>query len=334
MDLKEIKKKIKKKEITGISEKFIDKLIECGLRSTEEVISKDKYKLSKLTEITETTATKIINRFKAIYKPEMKTAFEIKQIRDKLGHISTGCKDLNSVLGGGVEMQAMTEFAGQFGSGKSQTMFTLSVMAQLPEEEGGVNGSVFFIDTEATFRPTRILQISVNRGIDKKECLEKGKSNLSKTLKNIYVISSPTSHLLLINVEALPNIIKEFNMKNKDKPVKLVIVDSLMAPFRSDYIGRGELAPRQQNLGRCLQNLQRVAMENDLAVVFTNQVISTPDSFFKRDVPAGGHRMGHAAQYRIFLRKGSQGKRVFKIIDAPNIEETEVIVRLTDKGIE
>ena len=69
---------------------------------------------------------------------------------------STGSKNLDGLLGGGIKTQALTEFAGEFGSGKSQLCHTLSVIANIPKEKGGLGGNVLFIDTENTFRHTYI----------------------------------------------------------------------------------------------------------------------------------------------------------------------------------
>jgi len=52
------------------------------------------------------------------------------------------------LLSGGIETQALTEFAGEFGSGKSQLCHTLSVTANMAKEKGGFGGNVIFIDTE------------------------------------------------------------------------------------------------------------------------------------------------------------------------------------------
>jgi DNA repair protein RadA len=200
----------------------------------------------------------------------------------------------------------------------------MAVMAQQPVENGGQAGSVFYIDTEATFRPNRIEEIAKAR-----------KLNPEETLKNIYLIDAAVSSKLIMDINSLAYTIKDFNLKNPKKKVKLVIVDSLIAPFRADYLGRGELAPRQQAMGHCLQLLQRLAKESDLAVVFTNQVLARPDAMYgDPTIPAGGHVVAHKAQYRLFLRKGQQNKRVVRIIDAPDLEEAEELITITEKGIE
>lgn len=53
------------------------------------------------------------------------------------------------------------------------------------------------------------------------------------------------------------------------------IIDSIIALFRVDYSGRGELAERQQKLGRMLSKLTKIAEEFNIAVVITNQGLMT-----------------------------------------------------------
>ena len=91
--------------------------------------------------------------------------------RNQIIRCSTGSKSLNGLLGGGIETQALTEFAGEFGSGKSQLCHTLSVTANMPKEKGGLGGNVIFIDTENTFRPERVHQIAEAYGIDPEKIL-------------------------------------------------------------------------------------------------------------------------------------------------------------------
>lgn len=318
------------KKVRGISQKMIEKMREIGYTTVDEIATENPKKLSAKLGITEGTTTKYINLCKKVFKPVLKDAFEVHKIIEQLGHISTGSVNLDKVLSGGIVAQAMTEAAGIFGSGKTQLCFTLSVMCQLPKGQGGVNGSVLFIDTESTFRSGRVLQIAVSRGIEKIEVLSNPAE--STILKNIYVLNAPTAKQLMLVVEKLGSVITDFN-KNHEKPVKLIIVDSLMSPFRSDFIGREQLAERQQKLGRTLQELQRMAKAYDLAVIFTNQAVSIP-TFFGRTIPAGGHVLAHRSQYRLWLRKGSGTKRIVKIIDAPEIEEAEILINLTKKGIE
>ncbi len=56
-----------------------------------------------------------------------------------------------------------------------------------------------------------------------------------------------------------------------DARFALIVVDSVTALYRVEYVGRGELAARQNSLGRFLRALQRLADEFGCAVVVTNQ---------------------------------------------------------------
>ncbi len=204
----------------------------------------------------------------------------------------------------------------------TQIAHTLAVMVQLPPEEGGLNGSVIWIDTENTFRPERIRQIAENRGLDPDE-----------VLKNIYVARAYNTNHQMLLVEKAEEIIKE--KLNTDKPVKLMVVDSLTSHFRSEYVGRGALAERQQKLGKHLADLHRLANLYDIAIFVTNQVQARPDAFFGDPTrPIGGHILAHSATLRVYLRKGKAGKRIARLIDSPHLPEGEATFRITDKGIE
>ncbi|KAG6524721.1 hypothetical protein ZIOFF_014659 [Zingiber officinale] len=110
--------------------------------------------------------------------------------------------------------------------------------------------------------------------------------------------------------------------------VGLQIVDSVIALFRVDFSGRGELAERQQKLAQMLSRLIKIAEEFNVAVFITNQVIADPGGgMFISDPkkPAGGHVLAHAVTIRLMLRKGKGEQRVCKMFDAPNLPEAEAI---------
>ena len=106
--------------------------------------------------------------------------------------------------------------------------------------------------------------------------------------------------------------------------VKLVIVDSLTAHFRAEFVGRGTLADRQQKLNKHMHILAKLADMYNLTVYVTNQVMAKPDTFFGDPTEAiGGNIVGHNSTFRIYLRKGKKGSRVAKLVDAPNIADGE-----------
>jgi DNA repair protein RadA len=116
--------------------------------------------------------------------------------------------------------------------------------------------------------------------------------------------------------------------------VKLVIVDSLTAHFRAEFIGRGTLAERQQKINKHLHLLMKLADTYNLCVYVTNQVMAKPDMFFGDPTQAiGGHIVAHASTFRIYLRKGKKGSRVAKLVDSPNLAEGEANFVVEESGI-
>jgi DNA repair protein RadA len=128
-------------------------------------------------------------------------------------------------------------------------------------------------------------------------------------------------------------VIKE--RKDTEFPVRLLCVDSLTAHFRAEYVGRGELAERQQKLNTHMHDLLSVGEHNNTAVVVTNQVSANPDSFFGDPTqPIGGNIIGHTSTVRCYHRKSKKDKRIVKLVDAPDLPDGEAQMRVTDKGLE
>lgn len=198
----------------------------------------------------------------------------------------------------------------------TQLCHSLAVNVQLPEDQGGLNKNAIYIDTEKTFSPSRIVDIANARGMDPRD-----------TLHRIIVARAfNTTHLLLLS-HSLPKKIKENN-------VGLVAIDSAIAPFRAEYIGRGKLSERQQLLNRFMHDLLRIAEVYDVAIVITNQVQEQPDIMFGDPTkPVGGHVVAHAVTYRIYLRKSKKNLRIALIVDSPEHPPGEAVFAITRAGI-
>ncbi|MCD6403142.1 MAG: DNA repair and recombination protein RadA [Candidatus Aenigmarchaeota archaeon] len=184
------------------------------------------------------------------------------------------------------------------------------------ENESFVVNGVFAHNTESTFRPERIVQMAKALNLDPQ-----------KVLKNIYVARAFNSDHQLFLIEKARDMIKEKN-------IKLIIIDSLMSHFRADYVGRGELATRQQKVNRMMHELQRLADAFNLAIYVTNQVMARPDVLFgDPTAPIGGHVVAHQATYRVYLRKSKDNKRIARLRDSPDLPPGECVFRITEEGI-
>ncbi len=303
-------------ELPGVGEATAEKLREAGYATAEAIAAAEAGELSDAAGIGESAAEKMIKAAKQKVQLSFMTGSEVLEKRKTMRKISTGSGVVNGLLGGGIETQAITEFFGEFGSGKTQLCHQLAVNVQLPEEKNGLGKSAFYIDTENTFRPERIIQMSEAVGADP-----------TAVLDNIIVARAYNSDHQVLMTEKAEDAIKEKN-------IGLIVVDSLTSHFRADYAGRGMLADRQQKLNRHMHHLQRLSDIYNLAVVVTNQVMARPDFFFgDPTVPIGGHVVGHSSTFRIYLRKSKGGKRVARLIDSPNLPEGEAIFSVSKDGV-
>ncbi|OGI12598.1 DNA repair and recombination protein RadA [Candidatus Micrarchaeota archaeon RBG_16_36_9] len=303
-------------DIPGVGEKIAEKLKKAGYIDMMGLAAASPMEVAHAADIGEPTADKIIKTARKVLNIDFETATVVYERRENIGKISTGSKNLDKLLGGGIETQAVTELHGAFGSGKTQVGFQIAINVQLPKEQGGLEGSCIFLDAENTFRPGRIKQIADAQGLDSKKILE-----------NIYVARAYNSDHQMVLTEKIGEMIKEKN-------VKLVIVDSVTSNFRADYIGRGTLADRQQKLNRHLHTLQRLSDVYNVAVYITNQVMSRPDVLFgDPTTPIGGHILGHFSTHRVYVRKSKANRRIARVIDSPNLPEAETVFLITPEGI-
>ncbi len=311
------KRTVALEDLAGVGPTTADKLREAGYTDLMEIAVASPGDIAEAAEIGTAIAMKIIaeaRRAADVGSFELGTA--LLERRKRLGRISTNAKSLDELLGGGVETQAITEFAGEFGTGKTQLAHQIAVNIQLPPDQGGLNGEAVYIDTESTFRPERIVDMAKAAGLDPAEALAR-----------IHIARAFNSNHQMLLVGKAQELARE-------RPIRLVVVDSLTSHFRSEYAGRGELAPRQQLLNKHLHELLRFADTYNAAIVVTNQVSSRPDILFGDPTrPIGGNIVAHAATYRLYLRKSKPPKRIARLIDSPNLPEGEAVFSLTTEGI-
>ena len=305
-------------KIKGVGSSTSSKLRTAGFTTVQTLAVTPIREIMGKTGIGKETALKICEEARRLMNFDFVRATEVWQRRKNLLKCTTGSKNLDKVLGGGIETQAMTELIGDYGAGKTQICLTLAAIAQLPREQGGLEGNVIFVDTEGTFSPERVYQIASKRGLE-----------ADKILDGIILARAYTSdHQCLL--------IDHLFKKCPEENVNLVIVDSMISHFRGEYVGRETLSERQQHLNEYLHKLIRLSEAYNLAVVITNQVISNPAQFWAGgfDSPTGGHVMAHACTHRVKLRRGKEGTRVAKIIDSPYLPEEEASFKITERGIE
>ncbi len=304
-------------DIPDVTPSIAEKLRELGFNTVESLAMATIRELEQ-AGISDKKAFKIINAARSSITLSFIRADELLERRQNVLRLTTGSKKLDELLGGGLETQTITEFYGEYGSGKSQIAHQACVNVQLPPEKGGLGGGALYIDTENTFRPERIVQMAKFRGLDPQ-----------KVVKNIIWAEAYTSDHQMFLLENADKVIKENN-------IRLIVVDSLTAHFRSEYIGRENLALRQQKLNQHMHKLIRLARAFNAVALVTNQVMSSPEVYFSETVrPIGGHIVAHTSHTRVFLRKSARGPvRIARLVSSPYLPEGECLFKITENGIE
>jgi len=304
-------------DLPGVGPATAQKLRELGFHTVESLATATIRELEP-AGIGEKKAFEVIRAARSSLSVSFIRADELLKMRQSVLRLTTGSKAIDDILGGGLETQTITEFYGEYGSGKSQLCHQMCVNVQLPPEKGGLGGGALYIDTENTFRTERIVQMAQHLGL-----------NLEEVVKNVIFAEAYTSDHQMFLLENADTVIKE----NK---IRLIIVDSLTSHFRSEYLGREMLAERQQKLNKHMHRLIRLARAFNAVAVVTNQVMAKPDVFFGDAVhPVGGHIVAHTSHTRVYLRKSTRGPaRIARLVSSPYLPEGERVFKITENGVE
>lgn len=301
-------------DLPGVGAATAEKLISVGFTDLMSIAVASPTELIEATGMGEALAKKMIAVARSSLEMGFESGEELLRRREKVLRIKTGSKAFDALLGGGFETGAIIECFGEFGSGKTQLGHVLAVNCQSVDKDA----VAVYIDTENTFRPERIIHLAKGSGLDEKQ-----------VLKNIKVARAYNSDHQMLLAEKIEDLIKKQGLN-----VKMVIIDSLTAHFRAEFLGRGTLADRQQKLNKHMHVFLKLADMYNLAVYVTNQVMAKPDIFFGDPTQAiGGHIVAHASTFRVYLRKGKKGTRVAKLIDSPSMPEGEIGFYVDENGL-
>ncbi|XP_033108499.1 DNA repair protein RAD51 homolog 3-like [Anneissia japonica] len=309
-------------DLNGLKPSQLSREIDCSLEEAHEV-------LKTLENVTEA-------RFSLKHgKTSSKTALEILQEESKLPSVITFCEEMDNMLGGGIPLGKTTEICGAPGVGKTQICIQLAVDVQIPEEFGGLEGEAMYIDTEGSFMVERASEIakavvehcgnvaaSQNNNVQLKSMEKFTEDGI---LAGIHYTRCQDYIELIAFINTLPKF-----LSNHPK-VRLIVIDSVAFHFRHDI---ENLSLRTRLLNGLAQNLIKLAMENTVAVVLTNQMTT---KFGREDggsklIPALGESWGHAATVRLILYwQGNQ--RLAMLYKSPSRQEMTVPYQVTNCGV-
>ena len=299
-----------------------DRLEQAGFKSIKDLVVRGPNDVSENTGMEIEKSIYLCNKARirledlGIIDKSFISATKLYDKRKKEERISTGSKNLDDLFEGGIESKAVTEIYGEYGTGKTQICHTLCILVQQQRKfKGRSDNKALYIDTENTFRPERIVSIALARKLDPDRALE-----------NIIVAKAYNSAHQELIIEETGPIIDSNN-------VKLLVVDSAVAHYRSEFLGRATLSERQQRLNKFMHMLVRIAEMYAVAIVATNQIQSSPDAVFGEAFrPTGGHVVAHTSTYRVFLKRAGKN-RIARMVDSPYHPEREVLFTLNEQGV-
>ena len=299
----------------GIGRVTVARLKAAGIEEIEDLVVYNPEELEELAGLDFEKALKVVRAARRLAGWETRAYLgsEYAGLLASRSVFTTGLEGLDGLLGGGLAVYDIYEFAGEFGAGKTQLCHQLAVTVQLPPEMGGVGGKALYIDTEGTFSPGRIESIAERFGVE-------------KPLDNVYVMRPiSVDELEEMVVRILPRLLKE--------GARLVIIDSVIALYRAQFRGREWLARRQQRINYMLDWLKRLGRVHKAVSVITNQVLTNPTPFGAMKLPAGGNIIAHASTHRFLMRR-SGDKHIIEVLDSPRLpRKATVAFVIKDDGL-
>jgi len=312
-------------DVLDIEPEFKERLKNAGIFYLRDILICTITELMHILKVDDETVMRILNETSELLEKLMPkehgvlTLEDLEEIDKKKIFLHTGSKNLDEMLRGGWASMEVTELAGEYGTGKTQTCYTAVATAFLPPEEGGLNTgdiSVAIIDSENVFSYKRLEPILRRFDID------------LKAIKERLIIKKPkhTAEQLQTIRSLLPEIRKD--------NIRLIIVDSLTKYPRTDFSGRQLLYTRQRAIISMVERLRRYAINFNLIVLITNQVVSVPDTTKGVTIrPVGGHVLGHNVDTRLLFTSVRDNIKRVKIIDSSWLPPLETRIKITEAGI-
>lgn len=303
----------------GIPKVALKALKDFGIFDARVLSVLTETEISSIPNVSEKTAVALVRAADDNFRGPLfqKAADQSERLLQKRKFFTTGSKELDNLLGGGMPTSAIIEINGEYRTGKTQTCLTCSVTAQLPEEQGGLGRPVIYIDTENSFQAEHLQDIGARFGFDSETLLS-----------NLFVVQAEQLRYLNQAIDRLPGYVQALDPG-------LIIIDSLMAPFRTEFHELNLLAVRQKKLGRLIGLLKRIAIAFNTTVIFTNQVMANigPSGQFIPVKATGGHVVAHASDIRIFMKKLKGNSRRAKIDDCAWLPNETADYFITKHGI-
>ena len=304
------------REIEGIGNTIEEKLLEADITSINQIAQLSPDYLQEKAGIGEARSEKIYHKAKKL-GVTMSTLEEVGSEQNDMERVTTGLKQLDEMLGGGLFPGFITGISGEHKSGKTQLIFQLLVEAVKQTGDPAV-----YIETEPNrFQAERI-----------KEIAEFDESVYNKIYRIKAYSENEDVDSLRIQRTAYKAAKEEF------EDVSLVAIDSFVSNFRlsGKYLGRQDLKERGNEIAKHLRMIQSVASEKDCPVLMTLQVMGNPDGnpYSSKVVTWGGELMHHTITCFIHMKQSKGQLREIQLKGHPAKPDDKMLVKITSNGLE
>jgi len=214
------------------------------------------------------------------------------------------CPPIDRLLEGGLESGVITNFYGPAASGKTNVAKCAVVSAV------NAGKKVVYVDTEGGFSAERLEQMG---------------GSAKKYTDNIILLEPKTW-------QEQGNAIRKLQVLCKKEPIGLVVVDSVVALWRVTIDDSNHVLTNKE-LATQLSILSRIARENDIPVLLTNQVYSEPET---GKIEMSGRNIVKWWSKNIveLMHAGRTSCRIARISRARSIAEDKTVEFLIcDKGL-
>lgn len=276
----------KLRRVHGIRTEIVNRLAKHGIHTCKDVLQQNVLELLKFTG---TNYQEVIDIQRAVSQsiiPKVKTAYSLfKKSGNQQSFFPTTLLDLDKNLHGGLACGTITEIAGPAGCGKTQFCIMLSVLAAVPQDAGGLDANVIYIDTEAAFSASRLVEMASNRFPD----IFKSKELLIQLSKRVHVYWESTCSSLWERLQSLEEDVIS-------KGVGLIVLDSVASLVRKEFDSRvsRNMNERTALLSKEAAILKYLAETFHIPVVVTNQITTR----FVGEGPGGGNSLNRTEAFQ------------------------------------
>ncbi len=245
---------------------------------------------------------------------------DIDSVAKKDNPLSSGSKNIDSILDGGFFPGKIYLVFGEFNTGKTQLCHQLATNIFFDKQginPNNIQSLTLYLDTENTFRPERIKQLA---------------SRLSEDSESVLNSIDRTQIIGSIALTVVFDKIEDLLQQNK---YKLLIIDSIANHFRTELTQEGiNASVLKNNFIKILKKINEITKKYNLITILTSQV--TP-VFSKESLipvkPVALNILVHFFSEFIYLSNLEENQRLLHVLNSEFLPERRCLFIIDQEGI-